>query len=179
MKTYKLTFIGLLTAILCILGPIAIVLPFSPVPVSLGTLGVLLACLLLGPNNGLLCTAIYLLLGFVGLPIFTGFSGGVGKLLGPTGGYMLGYLFLAFVGGKLALRWKKNVLFQGLGLFVGMFLCYLFGTLWLSYQSQLTFNAALWMGVIPYIPFDIIKIIMALTFARTIRGRLGISFSLY
>ena len=179
MKTYKLTLIGLFTAILCILGPIAIILPFSPVPVSLGTLGVLLACLLLGPKNGLLCTALYLLLGFVGLPVFTGFSGGVGKLLGPTGGYMLGYLFLAFAGGRLALYWKRNIFLQGLGLFLAMLLCYLFGTLWLSYQSQLTFTTALWTGVIPYIPFDIIKIAAALVFARSIHGRLGRALSLY
>ncbi len=172
MKTQKLTMIGLFTAILCILGPIAVVLPFSPVPVSLSTLGVLLACLILGPQNGLFCTALYLLLGFAGLPVFSGFTGGVGKLLGPTGGYLIGYLFLAAVGGKLAKFWRKHLFLQGIGLFIGMLFCYLFGTIWLSYQAGLDFQSALWAGVIPYLPFDIVKIAAALGLYQTIRGSL-------
>lgn len=172
MVSYKLTTIGLFTAILCILGPIAIVLPFSPVPVSLGTLGVLLACLLLGARNGLLCTALYLLLGFVGLPVFTGFTGGVGRLLGPTGGYLIGYLFLAVIGGQLAERWKKHLLFQALGLFIGMLFCYLFGTLWLTYQAGMEFQTALWVGVIPYAPFDVAKIAAALVIYSKTKERL-------
>ena len=172
MKTYKLTAIGLFTAILCILGPIAIILPFSPIPLSLGTLGVLLACLILGTKNGLFCTSLYLLLGFVGLPVFTGFTGGVGKLFGPSGGYMIGYLLLALIGGTLARRWKKNVFLQAFGLFTGMLFCYLFGSLWLAFQSNLSLSNALFIGVIPYIPFDIIKISIALALARAIRGRI-------
>lgn len=172
MKTYKLTSIGLFTAILCIFGPIAIILPFSPIPLSLGTLGVLLACLILGPKNGLLCTSLYLLLGFVGLPVFTGFTGGVGKLLGPSGGYLIGYLLLALIGGALAHRWKKNVFLQVLGLFTGMLLCYLFGSLWLAFQANLNLPNALLIGVVPYIPFDIIKISVALALARAVGGRL-------
>ena len=173
MKTHKLTTIGLFTAILCILGPIAIALPFSPVPISLGTLGVLLACLVLRPSDACLCTALYLLIGFVGLPVFTGFSGGVGRLLGPTGGYMIGYLPLAWLGSKTAQHLKKNVLLQAMGLFLGMCICYLFGTIWLAFQAQLDFRTALWMGVIPYVPFDVVKIAAAIVFARAIRGRLG------
>ena len=173
MKTRKLTTIGLFTAILCILGPIAIALPFSPVPVSLGTLGVLLACLILGAKNGLFCTVLYLLIGFAGLPVFTGFTGGVGKLLGPTGGYMLGYLFLAVIGGWLAGHWRKYLLLQALGLFIGMLFCYLFGTLWLAYQAHMSLEAALWAGVIPYVPFDVAKIFAALLLGSGIRGRLG------
>ena len=172
MKTHKLTTIGLLTAILCILGPIAIVLPFSPVPVSLGTLGVLLVCLLSGAKNGTLCTMLYLFLGLAGLPVFSGFTGGVGRLLGPTGGYMLGYLFLALIGGHLASLWKKHLPLQALGLLIGMCICYLFGTLWLAYQSNMRFEAALWAGVIPYVPFDVAKIGAAQVLSKAISRRL-------
>ena len=166
MKTHKLTVIGLFTAILCILGPIAIILPFSPVPLSLGTLGVLLACLLLGTKNGLLCTILYLILGFAGLPVFTGFTGGAGKLLGPTGGYLLGYLLLASVGGYLAAHWRKNSWLQALGLFLGMCCCYLLGSLWLTYQAGMSLNAALLAGVIPYVPFDVCKIAGAVLLSK-------------
>ena len=173
MKTKKLTTIGLFTAILCILGPISIVLPFSPVPVSLGTLGILLACVMLGAKNGLLCTAIYLLLGLVGLPVFTGFTGGAGKLLGPTGGYLIGYLFLAFIGGRLSEKWNSRLSLQAAGLFMGMLFCYLFGTLWLAFQAGMSPEAALWAGVFPYVPFDIAKIYAALLLGRAISARLG------
>ena len=171
MKTHKLTLIGLFTAFLCILGPIAIILPFSPVPLSLGTLGVLLACLLLGTKNGLLCTILYLILGFVGLPVFTGFTGGAGKLLGPTGGYLLGYLLLASVGGSLAGRWEKNSLLQALGLFLGMCCCYLLGTLWLMLQADMNVQTALWLGVIPYVPFDVCKIAGAVFLSKEFNRR--------
>ena len=172
MKTYKLTTLGLFTAIICILGPLAIILPFSPIPFSLGTLGVMLACLLLGAKNGLLCTALYLLLGFAGLPVFTGFTGGAGKLLGPSGGYLIGYLLLAFVGGLLASRWKSCPFLRALGLFFGMLLCYLLGSLWLAYQAGISLNTALWMGVLPYLPFDAIKIMAALWLSRAFSKRL-------
>ena len=172
MKTHKLTLIGLFTAFLCILGPIAIILPFSPVPLSLGTLGVLLACLLLGTKNGLLCTILYLTLGFVGLPVFTGFTGGVGKLLGPTGGYLLGYLLLAFVGGLLAEHWRKHLFLQALSLFIGMCFCYLFGSLWLVYQAGMSLKTALWAGVLPYVPFDMCKIMGAILLSREMRKRI-------
>ena len=166
MKTHKLTLIGLFTAILCILGPIAIILPFSPVPLSLGTLGVLLACLLLGTKNGLFCTILYLILGFVGLPVFTGFTGGAGKLLGPTGGYLLGYLLLASVGGFLAEYWRKKMVLQVLGLFLGMCCCYLLGTLWLTLQADMKIQTALLVGVIPYVPFDVCKIAGAVLLSK-------------
>lgn len=178
MKTKKLTTIGLFTAIICILGPISIILPFSPVPVSLGSLGVLLTCLMLGPKNGLLCTAIYLLLGIVGLPVFTGFAGGIGKLLGPTGGYLMGYLFLAYIGGYLAKKWRSRLFLQAAGLLIGMLFCYLFGSLWLAFQAQLDLNAAVWAGVIPYIPFDIAKIYAALLLGRGISARIDHSYTI-
>lgn len=172
MKTKKLTTIGLCTAVICILGPIALPLPFSPVPVSLGTLGILLACTLLGPGPGLLCTGLYLLLGLAGLPVFTGFTGGIGKILGPTGGYMIGYLLLALIGGYLYRKGKNHPLLQFLALFAGMLFCYLFGTLWLTFQAGLQFQAALWAGVIPYIPFDLAKIAAAQFLTKALKKRL-------
>ena len=172
MTTAKLTTTGLFTALLCILGPLSITLPFSPVPFSLGTLGVLLACLLLKPKGSLLCVCLYLLLGLVGLPVFSGFTGGAGKILGPTGGYLLGYLFLAGVGSLLVNKWKSSMLLQALGLFIGMLCCYFFGTIWLILQTKLDISAALWTGFLPYIPFDIAKILASLALCKEIRKRL-------
>ena len=96
-KTYRLALIGVMTAILCILGPLSIPLPFSPVPLSLTNFAILLAVFLLGWKWGTVSCGIYLLLGLVGVPVFSGFSGGMAKLLGPTGGYLVGFLLLAVI----------------------------------------------------------------------------------
>ena len=93
MSVQHMALIGLMTAILCLIAPVSILLPISPVPVSLGTLAIYFVSLVLGRKKSVICVSLYLLLGFAGLPVFTGFTGGVGKLLGPTGGYMIGYLF--------------------------------------------------------------------------------------
>ena len=94
----QLAMTGLMAAVLCILGPISLPLPFSPVPISLGTLAVYLAAVILGGRLGTVSCALYLLLGLAGLPVFSGYAGGAAKLFGPTGGYLTGYLFLAMVG---------------------------------------------------------------------------------
>jgi len=171
MKTYKLTTIGLLTAVLCILGPLSIVLPFSPIPLSLGTLGVMLSCVLLPPKSSLLCTSLYLLLGFVGLPVFAGFTGGVGKLLGPTGGYLIGYLLLAGIGSYFVNKWPHCFFMQIIGLFIGICFCSLIGSIWLMYQTKLHVAAALLTGILPYLVLDIGKIILSLLLGNNIKKR--------
>ena len=90
MSTRRMTLTAMLTAMLCLLGPLT--LPLGPVPLSLTTALLMLMGLLLGGGKATLCCAVYLLMGLVGLPVFSGFSGGAGALLGPTGGFLLGYL---------------------------------------------------------------------------------------
>ena len=98
-KTKEITLIALMAAVMCILGPISLAIPISPVPISLGTLAIYLASYLLGMKRGTISCLIYLLIGIVGLPVFTGFTGGIGKVMGPTGGYMIGYIFLVLCTG--------------------------------------------------------------------------------
>ena len=86
--TKQITLIGLMTAVVCILGPLSIPLPISPVPISFTNLAIFLAVYLLDLKGGTVCLLVYLALGAAGLPIFSGFSGGLGKLAGPTGGYL-------------------------------------------------------------------------------------------
>ena len=85
-----------MAAVISIIAPISIVIPLSPVPISLGTFIILLNVFVLGGKYGTISTLIYILLGFIGLPVFTGWTGGVSKVLGPTGGYIIGYI-LAFI----------------------------------------------------------------------------------
>ena len=172
MNTKKIALIGLMTAVICVLGPISFPLPISPVPISLGVLGVLLAIYLLGMKWGTVCCLIYLLIGLVGVPVFTGFSGGIGKVLGPTGGYLIGYIFLCLIAGFFISKWPSKWPLHLAGMVLGTTVMYLFGTLWLGYLLKCTFQEALWMGVIPYIPADLIKIVITLSLGGLVRRQL-------
>lgn len=170
-KTYRLTKISLIAALLCVIGPFAIVFPFSPVPVSLATLMLYLSVYILGKRDAVISCGIYLLIGLVGIPVFSGFTGGIGKVLGPTGGYMIGYLFLVFISGWFVERWN-NYLMQGIGMTLGTAVCYLFGSLWLAYQAGMNFKAAIGVGAIPFIPGDVVKIVIGVIAGNAVRKRL-------
>ena len=108
-RTRKLTLIGLMSALLCILGPLSIPLPVSPVPITLTNFAVYIIVYILGMRSGTVSVLIYLCLGTAGLPVFSAFSGGLAKLAGPTGGYLAGFLFLALIQGFLMERFPgKN-----------------------------------------------------------------------
>ncbi len=159
MDSKKMTRIALVTAIMCILSPFTIYIPISVVPVSLGVFTVFLSVYILGTKDALIACLLYVLLGLVGLPVFSGLSGGPMKLFGPTGGYILGYFFIILIAGpvisKEAARWKHAV-----SLVLGVTACYILGTAWLAFQTHLSFEAALMAGVIPFIPADVVKIIL-------------------
>lgn len=170
LSTKEIALIGLMAAIMCLAAPFSV--PIGPVPISLATLVIYFSIYLLGAFCGTLSCLIYLLLGLVGLPVFSGFSSGPEKLLGPTGGYLIGYLLMALIGGIFLDRYRKNILLQFLGLVLGTAACYILGTAWLAQQASLSLRAALWAGVIPFIPGDLIKIVAAMVVAPQIRRQL-------
>lgn len=172
ISTKQMTLIGVMTAVTCILAPISLPIPVSPVPISLTNLVINFSCYILGWKAATISYLIYLLIGLVGLPVFSGFSGGLGKLAGPTGGYLIGFIFLAIVAGIMIERFPKNYLMQALGLVIGTGICYVFGTAWLAKQLGMTFGAGLGVGVIPYLPGDAVKIILALLAGPMIRTRI-------
>jgi biotin transport system substrate-specific component len=165
-----MTEIAVMTAIMCVMGPW--VIPIGPVPISLGTLAVMLSVYILGTRKGTVACLVYILLGTLGLPVFSGFSGGFGKLAGPTGGYLIGYLFLALIGGWFIHRFYTKIHLQFLGLLLGIAVCYAFGTAWLAYVAHMTAGAALAAGTLPFIPFDVAKAVIAILLGRTLRERL-------
>ena len=147
-----------MAAIICVIGPISI--PIGPIPVSFTSFAIFLAIYLLGVKGGTLSYLLYLIIGLIGLPVFSGFQGGVGKVLGPTGGYLIGFIFMALIGGLFISKFYDKIYMHIIGMVIGTLICYLFGSLWLSYQAGLSFIGALSIGVIPFIVTDIIKIIM-------------------
>lgn len=173
----NLTLIALMTAVICILSPFSIQIVISPVPITLGVFAIYLTLMLLGMKRGTVSCLLYILLGLVGIPVFSGFSGGAGKLLGPTGGYIIGYIFLALIAGFFIDRffvcdWPNRWYLCLAGMVLGTAICYLFGTVWLAYQMELSFSEALAMGVLPYIPADLIKMVLALLVGIPLRKAL-------
>lgn len=176
LTTYQLTLTALMTAVTCILGPMSLVIPVSPVPISFTNLVIYLTVMILGTKLGTISYLIYLLLGLVGLPVFSGFSGGVGKLLGPTGGYLIGFIFMALICGFFDDKFPgKEMKDRGLrifGMILGTLVDYLFGTLWLAYSAGMGFYAALGAGVLPFIPGDLVKILITAAIGPVICDRI-------
>lgn len=178
-KTKEITMIGLMAAVICIAGPLSLPLPFSPVPVSFTNLALYLSVYILGMKRGTISYCIYLFLGLVGLPVFSGFTSGPAKLLGPTGGYLIGFIFTALVCGYCVDRWNGNIAASFAGMMAGMVVYDVFGTVWLAYQAYYqaergfaaAFAAAFATGVLPFVVWDIIKIVLSLLIGSQVRVR--------
>jgi len=168
-KTAALTLIGLMTAVTCILGPLTIAIPISPVPISFTNLAIFFSVIILGWKKGTISFLVYLLIGFAGIPVFSYFTAGPAKLLGPTGGYLIGFIFLAVIAGFFVDRFPGKLHMYVLGMVLGMLVTYILGSGWLAYQAGMSFRAALLAGVIPYIPGDIVKIIIAVILGTTVK----------
>ena len=161
IRTKQMVLIALMTAVTCVLGPLSIPLPFSPVPISLTNFAIFLAIYVLGMKSGTISFIIYLLLGAIGVPVFSSFRGGLQVLAGPTGGYLIGFIFLALIMGFALDHFDRKLVPTIIGMIIGMAVCYAFGTVWLAKLLSLSFKEGLMMGVIPYLAGDAAKIIIA------------------
>ena len=153
---FTMCFVALMTAVICVVAPFTI--PIGPVPISLANFVIFFTIYLLGWKKSTLSVLLYILIGLVGIPVFSGFSGGIGKAFGPTGGYLLGYIPMVIVAGIFIEKKDGNKLFSVMGMILGTILCYGFGTLWLAYQMSLSFIKALMIGVVPFALGDLVKI---------------------
>lgn len=169
-EVYPLAMTAVMAAVMAVVGPFA--LPIGPVPISLCTLVIYLAAYVLGQWRGTVAVLVYLLLGVVGMPVFSGFSGGLGKVAGPTGGYLVGYLLLAAVSGWAAERFPQQRLLQLAGMVLGTVGLYAMGTAWFCVQSGSEVGAALTLCVVPFLPGDAVKMAVALTLGPSLRRRL-------
>lgn len=187
-KTLRMVRTALFSGILCILAPIALPVPGSPVPLSPATFAVYLTGMILGAKQGAVSVLVYLLLGAAGLPVFSGFSGGIGVVFGPTGGYLIGYIPCVLVTGLVAERKQKNIklnedltnknkirfmniICNGAAMLFGTVICYMFGTLWFVtvMEGNYTFVQALIVCVVPYFVFDLMKIAVAAALGLPLR----------
>ncbi|MEE0956007.1 MAG: biotin transporter BioY [Eubacterium sp.] len=153
-----LTYTAIFTALTCVLSQLSIPMP-AGVPMTLQTLIIPIAGIILGAKWGTVSTLIYLLLGAVGIPVFAGGTAGVGVLFGMTGGFLVSFPLLSLFAG-LGSR-KNNKAAAAIGLILGAVLNYLVGTIWFVVAAPSTFSAAFTACVLPFIPTAIIKIIAA------------------
>ena len=157
-KTLDIVYIGLFAALICVCSWIAIPLTVS---ITLQTFAVCLTAGLLGWKRGTLTVIIYILLGMVGLPIFTGFKSGIAAVTGPTGGYIVGFIFTSLIVGfaaeKIGRRLWQNIIFM----VIGELVLYLFGTIWFVIAYKVTFLSAFSTCVLPFLLPDAVKIVIA------------------
>jgi len=147
-----------------------IVIPLQPLPITLQTLFTGLAGVLLGGYTGALSQIVYVLLGLIGLPVFAGGKAGLGTLLGPSGGYLIGFIVGAFVIGKIVeARREAGLGWIGLALLMGNVVIYTLGVLQLSLVAHLSLVKAILVGVVPFLIGDLLKLITAALIAIKLR----------
>lgn len=167
-KTAEMTKMALMVAMNCVSAYIIIPLPFSISPLALQTLIVNLTGYVLNAKQAFMTMLVYLLVGLAGVPVFTGGSAGPGKLFGPTGGYIIGFLvtavFLAYFKGE-KYNFKRYAL---LGCVIGIPLIYVFGVVQLKLITGMGWDKAIMTGALPFIPLDIVKCLAAAVIAGPI-----------
>jgi len=172
MKVKKLVYIGIFTAVTAILSQIA--LPLGTIPFSLGTFAVFLCGMVLSPLSAFASQCTYLLIGFIGLPVYANFMSGAGILFGMTGGYLMSYPFMALLTAFTVKKARQHrVLFPVLGMLFGQLLCYAFGTFWVVLITGSPFVSALSTCVLPFLPLDFVKIALAAVSGVTLRKALA------
>lgn len=169
----SMVFMAIFAALICIAGPIAVPVPGNLVPISLGTFAIYLTGAMLGGKRGTISVAVYIMLGAVGLPVFTNFMGGFAKLLGPTGGYIVGYVPLVLLTGIFAEMSAKKRWLMPVGMVLGTVVMYALGVAWIVVQTGADPVATTVSYVLPYLIGDSIKIALTTAIAVPLSSRLN------
>ncbi len=179
-NSYPYILCALFAALTAVCTFINIPLPFTPIPINLATLAVFLAGGLLGPKYGPLSQIVYILVGAIGLPVFSNYQGGLGVLAGPTGGYLVGYVAAAFLVGQILSRFLKlddnkrtNIIKIVLACIAGMITYFTLGTIWFMFLTNTGLVAALISCVIPFLIGDALKIIAATFLILKLRTKMA------
>ncbi len=175
-------YCAIFAAIIAVLAQISIPLP-GGVPLTLQTLGIMLAGIILGAKKGCISVIIYILLGAVGLPVFAGFKGGISSVFGPTGGFIVSFWTVSlcsglgyFLGKRASSNLKSKALLYVLtaaGILIGAALNYLVGVVWFTSITGNTVSAAITMCVLPFMLTDAIKVVLATVFGPLLNTALS------
>ena len=170
MKTKDMILVSMFAALTAIFAQVTIPLPISPVPITLQVLAVCLTSAILGSRLAFMSMLVYIAVGILGMPVFSGGASGLGVVMGPTGGYITGFLLSSYVTGKLVQRKPLPTLSNTLfAMFSGLLVIYATGMLQLSLVTGMPLQAAFMSGVVPFIGLDIIKIAVGAGVACSVR----------
>lgn len=168
LSTYQLVLIALFSASIAVTSQISIPLPFG-VPFTLQTLIIPLVGIILGSERGTIAVIVYIFIGIIGLPVFSGFNSGFGALIGPTGGFIISFPILSFAGG---ITYNKNKINTFIILLIAFILNYIIGLLYFSIITQNNIISSFFYCVAPFLITDFIKIIVLTMFGKKIRDLL-------
>ena len=164
-KTKDMALIAVMTAVIAVLAPISLPI-VGEVPISLATLAVMLGGVVLGSKKGAAAAALYLVLGAIGIPVFAGYSSGAGILFGMTGGYLFGYIPLAYISGLFYEKAKTNKTVAAfIGMIVGTVVLYILGTIWFIAVTKMNLAGAMMACVVPFLPGDLLKMVVVAAIA--------------
>ncbi|WP_430536632.1 biotin transporter BioY [Listeria rocourtiae] len=172
-KLKQLIINALFAVIIAILAQITI--PIGPIPLTGQTFAVGLAATILGARNATISVAVYIVLGAIGVPVFAGMTAGLGIIFGPTGGFLIGFLFNAYITGYLIEKTNFNMLYAIFANIIGTFVTLLFGVIWLKFSGDFSWTTAFTAGAIPFIIPGILKAVFAALVGISIRKRLVVS----
>lgn len=172
-----MALIAMMAALIAVCSWISITV--GEIPFTLQTFAVFVAVGLLGMKRGLLSVVVYILLGAVGVPVFAGFTGGISVLFGTTGGYIVGFLFLALIAGLILDKFGKKVYVMIIALVLGLFVCYAFGTAWfmviyMKNTGPVGLMTVLGWCVFPFIIPDLVKMALAIAITKAVSLRIKI-----
>ena len=169
--TKHLIICGIFAALAAVCSQIQIPLPM--VPINLALFAVHMSGALLGAKLGTISMLVYVLLGAVGAPVFSGFTGGFGTLAGPTGGYIIGYILCAFIVGIICDKWGRAIPKMALAMVLGVICCYTFGTAWFMIVMKMGLWESLLACVFPFLIGDAVKIVLAILLTNALRKPLS------
>ncbi len=173
IKAYDAVIIALMSSFVAVCSFVSI--PVGSVPVTLQTFAVFVCVGILGKNRGTVSVLIYILLGLAGIPVFSGFQSGLTALMGPTGGYIVGFLPAVFVAGLIIEKTGKKIPFMIASFLAGLIICYIFGIVWYIFvfaDGKTSLYSAFTLCVLPYVLPDTVKIVLSAVVSKSVGERL-------
>jgi len=172
MRKYRqLTISALIAAILCILSPFSLPV-FGIIPITLATLVIYLTVSVFEPKISVLSVCLYVLIGIIGLPVFSGFRGGIGAILSPTGGFILGYIPMTVISSLLLKINRVSYLWNIITMIISTLVLYSIGTLWFILLTDSSIKTAITVCILPFIIGDIIKILLSTVLTKIVKKRI-------
>lgn len=177
LSTKEIIVCGLFASIAAVLSQVSIPIPFTNVPLTMQIFAIMLTGMILGPKLGFISQIIYVSLGIIGMPVYAQMSGGIGIVLGHTGGFILSFPIVALIVGYFTRKYNNSVGIYS-GMMIGLICSYVIGTIQFCIITKMSFASGLMACVIPFIPLDIVKIILVYIVGKSINARIKLGVNI-